>query len=142
MQDSAGIAFNMILFLMWLSAQRKTLSKADIRALGETAHRWQKSVVVPIRGVRRLLKENPPLVENEAAQAYRKKVQALEIEGEQLELNAMAAALTTLESGTASSSEQGARDNLAAFSAATGVKIPAVAIETFERALAGVTNAG
>ena len=141
LQDSSGVDVNMILFLMWLAAQRKALPAADIKALGETSHNWQKSVVVPIRAVRRLLKENAPLVEQEAALAYRKKVQALEIEGEQLQLNAMATASQTLKPVTGSSSEQAARDNLAAFSAATGVTIPSASIDTFLRALAGVTNA-
>src|ERR1700754_2253384 len=72
LQDAHGVDVNMILFLMWLSAQRKSLSVDDVRAIGETSHRWQKSIVVPIRAVRRLLKENAPLVEQEAALAYRK----------------------------------------------------------------------
>jgi len=90
LQDSAGIDVNMILFLMWLSGQGKTLAEADMRKLGEASHNWQSNVVVPIRNIRRLLKENAPFVAQDAALAYRKKVQAIEIEGEQLQLNAMA----------------------------------------------------
>ena len=90
LQDAAGIDVNMILFLMWLSGQGETLAEADLRKLSETSHSWQRQVVVPIRNIRRLLKENAPFVEQETALAYRKKGQALEIEGEQLELNAMA----------------------------------------------------
>ncbi|HVG50915.1 MAG TPA: TIGR02444 family protein [Xanthobacteraceae bacterium] len=141
LQDSSGVDVNMILFLMWMSAQRKTLSTEDARAIGETSHKWQKSVVIPIRAIRRLLKDSAPLVQQETALAYRKKVQALEIEGEQLQLNAMADAAKAVKSGTASSSEQAARDNLTAFSAYTGVTIPPASIDTFLRALAGVTNA-
>ncbi len=130
LQDSVGIDVNMILFLMWLSGQGKTLAEADMRKLGETSHVWQRSVVVPIRNIRRLLKENAPFVEQETALAYRKKVvQALEIEGEQLELNGMADAAKTLSLAQAASSEKAACDNLATFAKVTGKPFPADAVE-------------
>ena len=125
LQDSAGIDVNMILFLMWLSGQRKTLAEADMRKLGETSHGWQHSVVVPIRNMRRLLKENAPLVEQETALAYRKKVQALEIEGEQLAAQCDGGGLARrLRSSAAASAEQAARDNLAAFAKRDRQAIP------------------
>jgi uncharacterized protein (TIGR02444 family) len=140
LQDSAGIDVNMILFLMWLSGQGKTLAEVDMRKLGQVSHGWQRSVVVPIRNIRRLLKENAPFVEQEAALAYRKKVQALEIEGEQLQLNAMADAAKTASLNMAASTEKAARDNLAMFAKVTGKPFPADAVEAFVRALAGVLN--
>jgi uncharacterized protein (TIGR02444 family) len=141
LQDTAGIDVNMILFLMWLSAQRKALAEADIRKISDMSHGWQRSVVVPIRNVRRLLKENPPLVEQDAALAYRKKVQAIELEGEQLQLNAMAAASQSLKATAAPSLEQAARDNLRGFATVVGKTFPPAAVDTFVRALAGAVNA-
>jgi uncharacterized protein (TIGR02444 family) len=140
LQDSAGIDVNMILFLMWLSGQGKTLAEADMRKLGEASHGWQRSVVAPIRNIRRLLKENAPFVEQETALAYRKKVQALEIEGEQLQLNAMADAAKTASLSAAASTEKAARDNLATFAKVTGKPFPADAVEAFVRALAGALD--
>jgi uncharacterized protein (TIGR02444 family) len=140
LQDSAGIDVNMILFLMWLSGQSKTLAEADMRKLGEASHGWQRSVVVPIRNIRRLLKENAPFVELETALAYRKKVQTLEIEGEQLQLNAMADAAETASLGAVASTEKAARDNLATFAKVTGKPFPADAVEAFVRALVGALD--
>jgi uncharacterized protein (TIGR02444 family) len=137
LQDAAGIDVNMILFLMWLSGQGKTLAEADMRTLGETSHGWQRSVVVPIRNIRRLLKENAPFVAQDAALAYRKKVQALEIEGEQLQLNGMADAAKSLATHAAPSAEQAARDNLATFAKVSGKTFAPDGVDTFVRALAG-----
>lgn len=140
LQDAAGIDVNMILFLMWLSGQGKTLAEADLRKLSETSHSWQRQVVVPIRNIRRLLKENAPFVEQETALAYRKKVQALELEGEQLELNGMADASRTAALNTAASTEKAARDNLATFAKVAGKTFPADAVEAFVNALAGALD--
>jgi len=138
LQDSAGVDVNMILFLMWLSAQKKTLAAADVKTAGEKSIGWQHSVVVPIRAIRRLLKENAPLVEQEAALAYRKKVQALEIEGEQLQLQSMAA--MALKTASAASPEAAARDNLSAFQSASGKTFPQAAVDGFVRALKAMTD--
>jgi uncharacterized protein (TIGR02444 family) len=141
LQDSAGVDVNMILFLMWLSGQGRTLTEADMRKLGEASHGWQRSVVVPIRNIRRLLKENAPFVAQETALAYRKKVQALEIEGEQLQLDAMADAAKSVSPGAAASTEKAARDNLATFAKVTGKPFQPDAVEAFVRALAGALDA-
>ena len=138
LQDAAGIDVNMILFLMWLASQKKTLAAAEVKAVGEKSIGWQHSVVVPIRAIRRLLKENAPLVEQEPALAYRKKVQALEIEGEQLQLTAMGA--MALKSSSATSPEAAARDNLAAFQSVTGKTFPQAAVDAFVRALKAMTD--
>jgi uncharacterized protein (TIGR02444 family) len=140
LQDTAGIDVNMILFLMWLSSQKKTLAEADMRKLGENSHGWQRSVVVPIRNIRRLLKENAPFVAQEAALAYRKKIQAIEIEGEQLQLNGMADAANSLPTQSVGSPDQAARENLATFAKVSGKTFAADAVATFVAALSGALN--
>jgi len=140
LQDSAGVDVNMILFLMWLSGQGKTLAEPDMRKLSEASRAWQHSIVVPIRNIRRLLKENAPFVEQEIALAYRKKVQALELEGEQLELNGMADAVKKLSAASVATTEKAARDNLATFAKVSGAPFPADAVEAFVLALAGALN--
>jgi uncharacterized protein (TIGR02444 family) len=140
LQDGAGVDVNMILFLMWLAAQKRVLAAADVKTVSEKSIGWQHNVVMPVRAVRRLLKENAPLVEQEAALAFRKKVQALELEGEQLQLNAMAALSQGLKSSTAASPEAAARDNLAAFQSASGKAFPQSAIDGFAGALKAMTD--
>jgi uncharacterized protein (TIGR02444 family) len=140
LQDSIGIDVNMVLFLMWMAAQNKTLAAPDVKTVSDTSHAWQRSVVVPIRAIRRLLKSDAPLVDNDSAQAYRKKVQALELEGEQLQLNAMASMAGALKAATAASPGQAARENLAALQSAIAKQFPPATVDTFVRALEGAVH--
>jgi uncharacterized protein (TIGR02444 family) len=135
LQDGIGIDVNMILFLMWLASSKRTLANADVQFVSGASNGWQHQVVVPIRAVRRLLKENAPLVETETALAYRKKIQALEIEGEQLQLNAMAALVPNLKPANAPTAGEAARANLATFAAVVGKPFPQNAVDAFVRAL-------
>ena len=135
LQDNHGIDVNMLLFLVWLAAQGKCLAADDVKFVSTTSHAWQRSVVVPIRTVRRLLKENAPLVPAEAAAAFRKKVQAIELEGEQLQLNAMAALVERLKPTPASSPEEAARRNIKTFEAVASKTFPPATVDGLARAL-------
>ena len=140
LQDQLGLDVNMVLFLMWLAGSKRVLSEAEIKNAIDASKGWQHEVVVPIRGVRRLLKENAPLVEQETALAYRKKIQALEIEGEQLQLTAMAALSEKMSPSTAASAADAARKNLAGLSAAYGKPFPQAAVDGFVAALKSQVN--
>jgi uncharacterized protein (TIGR02444 family) len=139
LQDTVGIDVNMVLFLMWMAGQGRSMAAADVKTVSEMSHGWQREVVVPIRGVRRLLKANAPLVDPDTAAAYRKKVQAIELEGEQLQLNAMAALSASFKSASAPP-EQAARANLQAFQQMAGKPFPQAAVDTFVRALTEVAD--
>ena len=139
LQDNHGIDVNMLLFLMWMAAQSKSVAADDVKFVNTTSQAWQRAVVVPIRGVRRLLKENAPLVPAEAAAAFRKKVQAIELEGEQLQLNAMAALVGRLKPAQASP-EGAARRNVKTFEAVAGKTFPPAAVDGLVRALVEVTD--
>jgi uncharacterized protein (TIGR02444 family) len=139
LQDQHGIDVNMLLFLMWMAAQGKCVAAEDVEFVSTTSHAWQRAVVVPIRGVRRLLKENPPLVPAEAAAAFRKKVQAIELEGEQLQLNAMAALVERLKPAQASP-EEAARRNVKTFEGVAGKTFPPAAVDRLAHALVEVTD--
>jgi uncharacterized protein (TIGR02444 family) len=140
LQDSYGIDVNMLLFLVWMAAQRRSLGADDVQRVSEASHAWQRSVVVPIRAVRRLLKESAPLVSPDTAAAFRKKVQAVELEGEQLQLNAMASMSATLTPRRASSSETAVLQSLEAFQHVIGKNFPAGAIDTLVAGLREATD--
>jgi uncharacterized protein (TIGR02444 family) len=139
LQDNHGIDVNMLLFLMWMAAQGKCVAAEDVEFVSTTSHAWQRAVVVPIRAVRRLLTENPPLVPAEAAAAFRKKVQAIELEGEQLQLNAMAALVERLKPAQASP-EEAARRNVKTFEGVAGKTFPPAAVDRLAHALVEVTD--
>jgi len=81
LQDNQGIDVNMLLFLAWMAARGKCLAADDVKFVSTTSHAWQRSVVVPIRTVRRLLKENAPLVPAEAAAEFRSAPQHQNLRG-------------------------------------------------------------
>jgi uncharacterized protein (TIGR02444 family) len=140
LQDGHGIDVNMLLFLMWMAAHGKCVAADDVKFVSTTSHAWQHAVVVPIRAVRRLLKETAPLVPAEAAAAFRKKVQAIELEGEQLQLNAMAALAERLKPEQAASPEEAARRNVNTFEAVDGKTFAPAAVDGLVRALVEVTD--
>ena len=72
--------------------------------------------------------------------AFRKKVQAVELEGEQLQLNAMASMSATLTPRRASSSETAVLQSLEAFQHVIGKNFPAAAIDTLVAGLREVTD--
>lgn len=140
LQDDHGIDVNMLLFLAWMAAQGKCLSPDDVKFVSTTSHVWQRSVVVPVRAVRRLLKENAPLVPVDAAAAFRKRVQAIELEGEQLQLNAMAALVDRLNPAAAASPEDAARRNIKTFEVVAGKSFPPASVDGLARALVEVAD--
>jgi uncharacterized protein (TIGR02444 family) len=140
LQDDHGIDVNMLLFLAWMAAQGRCLAPDDVKFVSTTSHAWQRSVVVPIRAVRRLLKENVPLVPADAAAAFRKKVQTIELEGEQLQLNAMAALVERFKPTAAGSPEEAARRNIKTFETVAAKSFPPATVDTLARALAEVAD--
>ena len=139
LQDGVGVDVNMVLFLMWMAGHGRAVAADDLKTVSERSRGWQHEVVVPIRGVRRLLKANAPLVDPDTAAAYRKKVQAVELEGEQLQLNAMAALAQSFKT-TATPAAEAARRNLQAFQQVAGKLFPQPAVDTFVRALTEVVD--
>jgi uncharacterized protein (TIGR02444 family) len=140
LQDSQGIDVNMLLFLIWMAAQSKSVAADDVAFVSNSSHAWQRAVVVPIRAVRRLLKESAPLVPAEAAAAFRKKVQAIELEGEQLQLNAMAALAQQFKPTPAAAPEEAVRRNIKAFEGVAGKTFPPAIVDGLARALVEVTD--
>lgn len=140
LQDSVGIDVNMVLLLMWMAGQGRAVAPDDVKAVSERSRGWQQEVVVPIRGVRRLLKASAPLVDAEAAAAYRKKVQAVELEGEQLQLNAMAGLAQSFKRTADVPPVAAARGNLDVLQQVAGKPFPQSAVDTFVRALTEVAD--
>lgn len=85
LQDSLGINVNLLLFVAWLSAKRRIrMSNDDVAAMEALAGPWQSAVVLPLRSVRRAIKEMDLLGHDDVA-ALRSKIAAVEIESEQIE---------------------------------------------------------
>jgi hypothetical protein len=94
--------------------------------------------VIPLRTMRRALKSPPTLVAGASAELFRTKIKAVELEAERLQQEAMYdLASPSLLGVEASSLEDAARANVAAYAAMCGGAFPQPAIETLLAALTG-----
>ena len=89
LQEDSGADVNLVLFLLWHAAQRRRLAPAEIAAIERRIAPWRDMAVIPLRAVRRALKSPPALVAGGAAEAFRTRVKAVELEAERLQQEAM-----------------------------------------------------
>lgn len=128
LQDGCGVDVNVMLFLLWLATSRRRVPSEMVRALCDAAAQWRNDVVAPLRTIRRRLKDGSALVERGAAEAFRTRIKAVELESERLQqeaLFALAGGLTTDEAATI---EEAARVNLAAYQDVLGCDLREAAV--------------
>ena len=138
LQEQAGVDVNLLLFLLWHATQKRALSQADVAQLERRIAPWRNTTVIPLRTMRRALKSPPTLVAGARAELFRTKIKAVELEAERLQQEAMYELAGPALLGVAASSlEDAARANVAAYAAMCGGAFPQPAIETLLAALAG-----
>ena len=65
------------------------LSEAEVAELERTIGAWRDMAVVPLRNVRRALKSPPPVMAPDAAEGFRTRIKAVELEAERLQQEAL-----------------------------------------------------
>jgi uncharacterized protein (TIGR02444 family) len=115
LQDGCGVDVNILMFFLWLATARRCVPPAAAKALCAQACPWRDDVVVPLRTLRRRLKDGSPLVERGAAELFRTKIKAVELESERLQQEAMFALADGLVTENAPTVEAAARTNVAAY---------------------------
>ncbi|MFD2181973.1 TIGR02444 family protein [Rhodoplanes azumiensis] len=129
LQDGHGVDVNVLLFVMWLGTQGRCLGGAAMQRVRDEAAGWARDVVVPLRAVRRRLKDAPPLVEAAAAQAFRSEVKRLELEAERLEQEALFGLAATLPAEDGKPPETAVRANIETLAQTMGAAFPPAAVE-------------
>jgi uncharacterized protein (TIGR02444 family) len=135
LQDRSAADVNIVLFLLWTAAQGRRLSDDAVQALTDKVRTWQSDVIAPIRSLRRMLKDAPPLLDKGTAEVFRTKIKALELEAERLQQEAMFALGPSLPSEAATSVEEAARAHVAAYEAVIGQRFDAAAVGALVNAL-------
>jgi uncharacterized protein (TIGR02444 family) len=135
LQDNCGVDVNVVLFLLWLASQKRTLAADQVKLVADKVRRWQIDVIGPIRALRRMLKSDAPLLDKGSAELFRTKIKAIELESERLQQQAMYAMAAGLTSDTAPTAEAAARASIAAYESALGRPFTAAAIDTLIAAL-------
>jgi uncharacterized protein (TIGR02444 family) len=85
LQDDGGADVNLVLFLLYLADSGRMLDDAAIAALDEATRGWREQVVKPLRGVRRLLKDDIGAFAAEATAPLRGDVKCIELAAEKLQ---------------------------------------------------------
>ena len=89
LQDRFGVDVNVLLFLLWAAHNQRKLSAGEVHFMMSAVESWNRSVVVPLRGVRRFLRSPPEIVDRDAAAAFREHVKQVELEAERLQQEAL-----------------------------------------------------
>jgi len=135
LQDNCGVDVNLVLFLLWLASQKRRLAPDPVKRLADKVRPWQTDVIGPIRTLRRRLKGYAPLLDRGAAELFRTRIKAIELESERLQQEAMYALAAGLPSEPAPSAASAARASLAAYQEALGRPFTAAAVDTLIGAL-------
>ena len=135
LQDNCGVDVNVVLFLLWQATQRRQLGAVQVKALAEKVGPWQIDVIGPIRGLRRMLKGNAPLLDKGSAELFRTKIKAIELEAERLQQEAMCAMATGMTTEAAASVEAAARASIAAYESVSVSAFTPAAVDTLIGAL-------
>lgn len=131
LQDGCGVDVNLLLYLLWLATTKRTVTRAEIEAIEGQIAPWRDQAVIPLRGVRRAIKEPPAAIDPKLADLLRTKVKALELESERLQQEALyALAQATLAGDPASSPEVAARANIAVYQSVLAWPFPEDAVAT------------
>ncbi len=91
LQDRYGLDVNLILYCCWAGTLGVELDNQEMTRLINVTDRWQKSVVRPLREVRRTLKKTVPEgIPSEALETLRIEIKNAELRAEKLEQTMLA----------------------------------------------------
>lgn len=125
LQDEAGVDVNIVFFLLWNASLKKQFAVADVAATDGHVAAWRNTAVIPIRAIRRALKDAPVLPDSGIVEDYRTRIKALELEAERLEHEALSDFFQSDAPGhDAASAADAARANMAAYENYLGRNFP------------------
>lgn len=85
LQDRHEADVNVVLYLLFLARRGRLLDEADVAGVQALAEPWRRTVVEPLRGVRRALKAPVGAFEPRATAALRTEVKRIELAAERLQ---------------------------------------------------------
>jgi len=89
LQDRAKVDVNVLFFLLWNATQNRALDHTAVAELDRMIGAWRDATVIPLREIRRTLKAPPPVMAPAAAEGFRTRIKAVELEAERLQQEAL-----------------------------------------------------
>ena len=121
LQDEGDADVNLVLFLLYLADCGRMLDEAAVAALDQATRDWREQVVKPLRGVRRLLKEDIGAFPADATAPLRSDVKRIELAAEKLQQFTLEALAPPAAAGEAANSRRlAAATHLASYAARCG----------------------
>jgi uncharacterized protein (TIGR02444 family) len=143
LQEESGVDVNLLMFLLWNAVQRRQFSPDQVDWIESKIAVWRESAVVPLRKVRRALKVPTLLVPAPAAEAFRTKIKAMELEAERLQQAAMYDLKPHVPRGEeATSPVDAAGANIAAYETMLETKFPKSPVDAILAAFAALKSKG
>lgn len=91
LQDRAGANVPLLLFALWLGAERGiALTGPEAEAIDREVGPWHQEIVAALRALRRRLKDGPLPAPGAATDALRETIKAAELAAERIELDTLA----------------------------------------------------
>jgi uncharacterized protein (TIGR02444 family) len=135
LQDACGVDVNILLFFLWLATAKQRVPLAAAQEVCAKVAPWRDDVVVPLRTLRRRLKDGSSLVERGTAELFRTRIKAVELESERLQQEALFALTAGLATENATTIKSAARANVAAYEQALARKFAPEAVDVLLAAL-------
>ena len=128
LQDGSGVDVNVFLFALYVASEGRQLTPDDMARIMASIDPWKVSAVVPLRGVRRYLKDLPAGFEAAGIEELRKRVKAVELESERLQQETLFALWPAANLGQACAPAQAGPANVRAYEQALKTTFDAAAV--------------
>jgi uncharacterized protein (TIGR02444 family) len=125
----AGVDVNVLLFGLFAASQGRQLATADVKAIAAAIDPWRLNAVVPLRGVRRFLKDTPAGFEAQDIPALRQRVKMMELEAERLQQEVLYSAWPMDRLGAPAAGAEAAQANMEAYASALGAQFDSGAVD-------------
>ncbi len=121
MQDAHGLNVTLVLWCVWASVRFAEPDPATLKSAVTIADEWERTVVSPLRGVRRRLKASPDCPPIGAIEELRDQVKAAELGAERIMHDRLdALAVSALSPAAGGAPDRRARKTLAAYARQAG----------------------
>ena len=129
LQDGSGVDVNVLLFGLFAASQGRQLSAGDVAAIAAAIDPWRLNAVVPLRGVRRFLKDTPAGFEAQDIPALRQRVKMMELEAERVQQEVLYSSWPMDRLGVPAPASEAARANVEAYASALGAQFDSGAVD-------------